>query len=325
VCCLRTYTHCLFNRNRANDHIAKLKKMNTSLQKSYNQQDHRSASAASPAFIPSSAVMHNPLSPNTPDARHRYWYGEDNENGDYNAFFDSDAAPAPAPRVRSSEYDEKFVAWKVPEHRSPSPEARLTSFNSFQVDANVANWKSESKASFQPAGGVGPGDESLVAGVVTKNMNKYPTSFAWNLVNDVAPVGRNDPSSPSKKGRDTRSSEHDLKFQWPATAEVSFQQTQICLAIPNSLNSLVKRVIYTNPEKQFAPFPKDHASSPVTHWKSEYDSVNSRLTNEQKHADQAVAGKSTKNVGSDNPKFYAWEDVERKPGAFFSHQFIGSD
>ncbi len=154
--------------------------MNTSLQKSY----HNDSSVHNQPFIPSSTTMKNPLSPNSPNSKHKYWYGVERSQGSpgrregdaYDAFY---ADSSPQPRVRASEYDDRFVAMKLPDKPPRSPERQLTSLNSFLVDANSSTWKSEQHDNFRkmPIGS----QPVKVAGVSTRDKDTYPTSFAWKL------------------------------------------------------------------------------------------------------------------------------------------------
>lgn len=155
--------------------------MNSNLQKSYHEQPvmHNQP------FIPSSTALKNPLSPNSPISKHKYWYGVERSrsphgkksNGDYDAFY-SEASPQP--RGAQSEYDESYVQMKLPERPPRSPERPLTSLSNFMVDANTSTWKSEQHDNFRnlPIGGT---VTCKVAGVSTKDKDTYPASFAWNL------------------------------------------------------------------------------------------------------------------------------------------------
>jgi hypothetical protein len=131
--------------------------------------------------------MKNPVSPNSPNSKHKYWYGVEKaqspsapkakSSGDYDDFY-GDASPQT--RGGHSEYDENYVNGKLPQKPPRSPERQLTSLNNFMVDANTSTWKSEQHDNFRNLP-LGHEENSKVAGVSTKDKDTYPTSFAWNL------------------------------------------------------------------------------------------------------------------------------------------------
>ena len=161
----------LFHRHRSSDNIAKLKRMNSSLQKSY----HKGTGIHDTAFVPASAATKEATSTLSP-ARDKYWYGSPNHGSPKEGF------PARnLPRNRTSEYNEKFVEWELPDRRSASPEPRRTSLNNFMVDMNASNWKSEQKQSFTNKTSERQAEKERAAGVSTRgDGNKLPASFAWN-------------------------------------------------------------------------------------------------------------------------------------------------
>ena len=147
--------------------------MNSSLQKNYHS---KSTGIHESPFIPSSNANKEVTSTLSP-ARNKYWYGSPSAGSD-------EGFPTRNhPRSRTSEYNEKFVEWELPDKRSHSPpDRKFTSLNNFMVDMNVASWQSEQKSNFTNKNSASELDASKVAGISTKgDTNKYPTSFAWNL------------------------------------------------------------------------------------------------------------------------------------------------
>lgn len=86
---------------------------------------------------------------------------------------------------RTSEYDEKFVEWELPEHALVQHEKQYAPTGFYETDMNAFDWKSEQKRNYVRKDGSHLASERT-AGVARPGRTEAPASFAWELDNQHA-------------------------------------------------------------------------------------------------------------------------------------------
>lgn len=122
---------------------------------------------------------------------------------------------------RTSEYDEKFIEWELPEHNTVHHEKQYAPTGFYETDMNAFDWKSEQKRNFVRKDGSGI-ESGRTAGVARPQRTEPPTSFAWELED-----GHDGNHHQERKGcsqtpsRRQVSSENHSKYNWPSQSEVN--------------------------------------------------------------------------------------------------------
>ena len=85
----------------------------------------------------------------------------------------------PRLKNRTSEYDENFVEWELPEHMESPINRRNAPTSFYERDMNAFDWKSEQQRSFMPKDQ--ESRDGRTAGMSHTTNSNAPASFAWEL------------------------------------------------------------------------------------------------------------------------------------------------
>lgn len=127
-------------------------------------------------FKPSGAVNAQ-LSPTSSPTRTNYYYLHSKKGSKLLTPSNEQLIPRP----KTTEYNDKFIEWELPDKKSMSPPKQRTSLmNSFDVAQVASSWESEQHRSFNNLTNALEGRTHRTSGKPAKDPRLPVSSFAWD-------------------------------------------------------------------------------------------------------------------------------------------------